>query len=350
MKASFTKRFVALAAALLSAAFAIGCPVYSDNNYGTIGCYYASDCPVGYLCSAGYCVVAPPINRRDAATDAVGPDAAADAPSSGDGAASVFCANPNDCKADETCSADGACHSGDCSTVACINQFQCAVVSSGTGVACVHADSQACGADHQCAKTARCVDGRCTALADLCTDRSQCPSGSACVDGKCIAACTTDSQCPSGSLCRLALGVCDAKAKACTITHDCGSGDMVCVDGGCVPRCGAVGSCSDGGASACVDNGCIASQMHLDACGADGSTTGCGAGQICVHHACYTSCAAPNATACAAVAATPLCKTVTVGTATFSICGTTTTLGSECDPTADKACAGGKTCIDGFCR
>src|SRR5262249_26576439 len=205
---------------------------------------------------------------------------------------------------------------------ACINQYQCAVVMG--GVACVRADSQGCGSDHQCAKTARCVDGRCTAPADLCTDRTQCPSGAACVEGKCVAICTTDSQCPSGFLCRQALGICDAKAKPCTVTSDCGGGDMVCVDGGCASRCGAVGSCSDGGASACVDNGCVASQKHLEACGADGSTAGCAAGQICVHHACYTSCAAPSASACAALPSTPLCKTVIVGTAMYPICGTTT--------------------------
>ena len=41
---------------------------------------------------------------------------------------------------------------------------------------------------------------------------------------------------------------------------------------------------------------------------------------------------------------------VTAGATTYAICGTTTTLGSECDPSADKFCAMGKTCIDGFCR
>jgi hypothetical protein len=348
MKASFTKRLLALAAAVLSAAFAAGCPMYSDNNYGTIGCYYATDCPVGYLCSGGNCVPGPTIGgRKDAGPDAPAPgDASTDTRPTPDASGVAYCANPNDCKADETCSADGTCHSGDCSKNACINQYQCAVVATG-GVACVHADSQACGADHQCAKTARCVDGRCTPLADLCTDRTQCPSG-ACVDGKCVANCTIDSQCPSGFLCRTALGICDAPGKACSITNDCGGPDTACVDGACVPRCGAVGSCADGGGT-CVDNGCVPSQKPRSACAADGSTAGCTAGQICVHHACYTSCAAPNGAACAALAATPLCKTVAVGATTYSICGTTTTLGSDCDLTQDKPCTGGKTCVDGFC-
>jgi hypothetical protein len=32
------------------------------------------------------------------------------------------------------------------------------------------------------------------------------------------------------------------------------------------------------------------------------------------------------------------------------VCGTTQTLGSECDPTASLACTSAKICIDGFCR
>ena len=70
-----------------------------------------------------------------------------------------------------------------------------------------------------------------------------------------------------------------------------------------------------------------------------------------MHHACYTSCQAPNAAACAALAATPVCKNVTVGTAIYAVCGSAQTLGSECDPTtADKGCAADKTCVDGFCK
>src|SRR5258708_2503897 len=164
--------------------------------------------------------------------------------------------------------------------------------------ACVHADSLACGADHQCAKSARCVDGRCTDLADLCTDKSQCAPSDECVDGKCVAACTTDSQCPKGYLCRVALGICDASAKPCTVTGDCASKDLVCVDGACVARCGVVGACSDGGASVCVDNGCVPSQKPHAMCQADGSTAGGAAGQLCVHHPCYTACPPPNAAAC----------------------------------------------------
>lgn len=364
--ASWMRRSAWLGLTVVCTAVLVGCPVYSDNSYGRGGCYYATDCPIGQRCMAnGYCVPGPSIDgggtRETSVLDAPVLDApvldeqavdgGTDVPSKVDGAAVVWCANPNDCALGETCSPAGICRSGDCSTNGCVNQFQCAMVTSGPSpLACVHADSQACGADHQCAKSARCVDGRCTSIADLCTDRAQCSPGSACVDGKCVVTCISDSQCPGGSLCRLALEICDAKAKTCSITSDCASQNLVCVDGGCVPRCGAVGTCADGGASACVDNGCISSQKLRSACQADGSTAGCSAGEICVHHACYTSCQAPNAAACAALSATPVCKNVIVGTTMYAVCGSAQTLGSECDPTADKGCAADKTCVDGFCK
>src|SRR6266516_6562307 len=97
MKASSAK-LIALAAGLLLAAFAVGCPVYSDNSYpAAVACLYATDCPLGYLCSNGYCVLGPSIGGggRDAGvTDAREPDARADALSNGDGATALYCANP----------------------------------------------------------------------------------------------------------------------------------------------------------------------------------------------------------------------------------------------------------------
>ena len=361
MHASLVKRFIALGAVLLSAILATGCPVYSDTApYGSAGCRFATDCPNGYRCTAsGYCVPAPPIGPtgRTDAGQSDGP--ASDAPvdvlpgdtfSGDDGTAVTFCGNPSDCFADETCGTDGTCHRGDCSTISCINQFQCAVsITTPSGLACVHADSRGCGSDRECARSSRCVDGRCIPLGELCTDRSQCAPGHACVEGKCIATCEMDSQCPTGFLCSTQVPVCNLQEAQCTGTLDCGRKDRVCVDGACVPRCGAAGVCGDGGAGICVDNGCVPSQKPRVTCQIDGSS--CGAGQICVHQSCYTSCQAPNAGACAALAATPLCKTVTVGTTSYAICGTTQTLGSECDPTADKPCSlAAQTCVDGFCR
>jgi hypothetical protein len=214
---------------------------------------------------------------------------------------------------------------------------------------CVHGDSRACGTDHQCVVSERCIDGLCTAMADLCTDQTQCPSGKLCDEGKCTTGCTSDPQCPAGYKCRLALGVCDVPAKACSLTSECASKDSVCVDGTCVPRCAASGACGNG-SGVCVDNGCVPGEKPTHQCTGVGTPAGCTAGQVCLHGHCYVSCEQPNQTACASQPSAPLCKTVKLGTASFSICGTTQTLGGECDPTANLPCPAPKTCIDGFCR
>ena len=63
--------------------FLAGCPVYPDNTYSQgPRCYYATDCPVGYRCTSGFCMLAPPLGGASAGTDAGGgggQDAAVDA-------------------------------------------------------------------------------------------------------------------------------------------------------------------------------------------------------------------------------------------------------------------------------
>lgn len=354
--------FAALGLALLASVSSLGCPVYSDQG----GCYGALDCPTGQQCApSGLCVAGLPYLSRDGGSvdtgatatedasvegstnDATAKDALAEATTAGEGASAAYCASPNDCAAAETCAADGTCHAGDCSGTPCINQFQCAVTTNGS--ACVHGDSRACGADHQCLTTERCVGGRCTALSDLCTDQTQCPSSKLCLEGKCTTACTADPQCSTGYKCRVALGVCNVPAKACSTTGDCASKDSVCVDGACVPRCAARGACGNA-SGVCVDNGCVEDTKPTHQCDGAGTPVGCAAGQVCLHGHCYVSCDSPNQTACASQASAPLCKTVKLGMASYSVCGTTQSLGSECDPTASLPCPAAKTCVDGFCR
>lgn len=377
MNAPLAKRTAAFFLVLVSGAAVAGCPVYSDYDNRYAYCYHDIECRIGEVCTwDGFCVpgkradvdggsadggaagshsdAVAPVDAARAADDAANPDEGgvdasvfegAVAPPMADGVTPIYCAGPNDCAAVQTCAADGTCHPGDCTSQACINQFQCTVTLNGP--ACVHGESRACAEDRQCATNDRCVDGRCTVPAFLCSDRSQCPAGKLCVAGKCMAGCTADPQCPTGFLCRTALGICDTAAKTCTRTSDCGGKETVCIDHACVPRCTQSGVCATG---TCVDNGCIPSQGFIDQCTGDGSPSGCQAGHVCLHHHCYLSCQSPAVTACDATPATPLCKTVTVMGNAYSICGTTQTLGSECDPTVPKACADAKVCIDGFCR
>ncbi|HMJ53174.1 MAG TPA: hypothetical protein VK540_13900 [Polyangiaceae bacterium] len=371
------KRSLGALGLLFFGALASGCPVYS-NNVLPAECIYATDCPTGYRCAAGgVCVLSPPHGgtgggggSSDAGTDGAGLDGArdagpgdasregstgdasreggADAPSSGDAGPVVFCGNPNDCTSAETCSTDGICHPGNCTANPCINQYQCEITPNGP--ACVRGDSQGCGADHQCFANERCIDGACIALTDLCSDRAQCGAGKACADGRCVATCTADGQCAPGFLCRTALGICGAKAEACLHTNDCGSRDQVCVDGACVPRCGVAGACGAGtGVGVCVDNGCVPSSKVIAECARQGTPTGCPAGGICLHRHCYVSCD-QDAGGCSAQSSAPICKTVAAAGASYAVCGTTDTLGSECDPSGGKACTDAKICIDGYCR
>jgi hypothetical protein len=364
------KRSLGALGLFLSAAFASGCPIYS-NNVLPAECIYATDCPTGYRCApGGYCVQGPPhgggsstdgggveggTDADAAGTDAItdGPadasrEASTDAPPSGDADGVVFCGTPNDCSGVETCGTDGVCRPSNCLTTPCINQFQCGITPSGP--ACVRGDPLRCGADRHCASTERCIDGTCAAVTQLCTDRSQCAAGKACADGRCVTTCTSDGQCAPGYLCRTALGVCGAKAKPCVQTNDCGGPGQVCVDGACVPRCTASGACGTGaGAGLCVDNGCVPSTKITSECDGQGTSMGCPSGSICLHRHCYVACA-QDAGGCNAQSSAPVCKMVTVAGATYAVCGTTETLGSECDLTAGKACADGKVCIDGTCR
>jgi hypothetical protein len=353
------------------AALGAGCPVYSDNVI-SVECYYATDCPTGYRCSYGACVQAPPhvgsvrdgggtssdasdaaSDRSDAASDASADGGIADSSSegstdapAGEAGLIVYCGNPSDCTSTETCSTDGTCHRGNCSMNACINQYQCSIEASGP--ACVRGDSKGCGADRHCLSTERCIDGTCTSVTELCTDRAQCGTGKRCADGRCVTACTADGQCPAGFLCRTALGVCGAKAKPCLQTSDCGSKDQVCVDGACVPRCAASGACG-GGSGVCVDNGCVPTTNVAPECDRQGTSTGCPAGGICLHHHCYMTCGADAGT-CNAQSSAPVCKTVTVAGASYSVCGASDTLGPDCDLSAGRPCTDGKSCIDGYCK
>jgi len=202
----------------------------------------------------------------------------------------------------------------------------------------------------------KCIDGQCTVQGQLCSDGSQCiAAGSACVDGVCEAQCSATSSCPTGFQCDLTRGVCNVDPAPCSGsgTSTC-LGGTTCVETFCVPPCTNTdaGPACPGG-QVCVNGGCLPNQQASFDCANDGQSgqlaTTCADGQICVHHDCYAACGSDGASPCSVSAPASTCKNVTIETGTYSVCGTATTLGSDCDPSQGNYCSGGKVCVDGYC-
>jgi len=364
----------------------------------------AWSCATNADCADGYDCVYP---------DGASPESGTCLPQNGEGGGEAggtsACSKPSDCASGLTCGQDGACHTGDCGgSVGCPSGYVCRL--AGGQAACVAttgapADAGAaqdaappeneegglatgsdaaqpppagsdasssppadaapvstadasrgapCNADSACAGAgARCVDGFCTARAGLCSDTTQCTvRGEACVDGLCEPHCNAASPCPTGYSCDLTRGVCNVNPGACTTTANC-LGGTVCVEQHCVPPCSADDAgtaCADG--QVCVNGGCIPDQAATFGCTNDGENGQlanlCGPTSICLHHDCYTACGGETGACTDPSAAT--CKSVTIETGTYEVCGLATNLGSECDPAQGKACTEGLVCVDGYCK
>jgi hypothetical protein len=335
----------------------------ADGTCHTGDCSF-SGCVSGYKCTLdaqNLFVCVPSSTGKGGSAGAGGslPDGGAGAagePDGGGGTAGadasvpVYCGNPKDCPTGQTCTPEGVCETGSCTSLGCVNGYVCA----DDGTACVPTNPAACMLDGDCGFMGtgyKCVNGTCTAPDKLCTDKTQCPGLANCVDGKCVASCSADAgaSCATGYVCDAVLGVCTPPASGCSVTSDCDSATLVCVAGACVPECGAGGTCPTG--QVCVANGCIPDQQPKFDCTVDGTQDVCAASSICLHHHCYISCEGANANVCDFnPPELSLCKTVTTSSGEHNICGSNSNLGSECDPTLGPACADGKFCIDGFCK
>jgi hypothetical protein len=342
MKRTFTIAWFGLSAAAL-----FGCPVFSGGGGGSVAtptcgaanyscCYTSWDCLPGQACEGNVCVEAP-----------------------GDAS-----------------STDG----GDCTVNGCPGENQACTFVDG-GVACVAtadggppdgaiesgvdggpaADSPAdapvftgCSSNADCGDAGSgvlCLDGQCVTPANQCTDTTQCPNSEECVQGGCVPTCSSTMPCPTGYSCTTN-GVCTGNPDPCG-SADGGAaclGDTTCVDQHCVTPCGT-GDASCAAGLVCVDGGCIPDQKPVFVCQTDGEQGSCDTGSICLHHSCYVACDPDASTSCATDTGFPICKPVTTSSGVYSVCGSTTNLGSQCDPTRNIACSTSTdVCIDGYCR
>lgn len=378
----------------LLATVVAGCPIYDDDQNssfcergcGTTGtpgsCTSPSDCALNetcgndrqchpgdctsWGCSAGFecvknadqTVSCEPVTSSTTSAGGAGgggTGGSASTTTGTGGAPPVYCGNPKDCAAGETCAPDGTCKPGDCAANGCIFGFACS--ANGT---CQPSNPASCGADADCAGLGAgyaCVSGICTPPPDQCFDQTQCAAGDKCVTGKCTPACTTNTDCgTSGYTCNTTLGICVNPAKPCKITNDCGGPSSVCVAGACVPRSSSGGTCPPG--DSWVQNGCIPNQAAQFTCKTDGEVgvanppAGvCLAGSICLHHSCYITCdATQSPNACTNQPTINKCKSVTTTSGDHSVCGSSSTLGGQCGADSGKACSSGQICVDGFCK
>lgn len=390
MKRFFLMGFVFVTAGILS-----GCPIYDNHGDGDChmgncdpdppgpvpGCTSSADCGINETCGSddqchvGSCTIwgcsggLECVVNNDQTADCKPPGGNSTSSSggssssggmggagsggggtggSGTGGAApgpVYCGNPGDCAAGETCTPNGTCQAGDCSMLGCIFGYFC-----DQNLTCQPSNPAACGQDEDCGGFGAgylCISGVCTAAVDQCSDQTQCLSGQKCADGKCVTSCVVNAECPAGYLCDTNIGLCLNAATPCVVTNDCGSADSVCVDGACVPR--SSGATCDPG-RVWVENGCVPDQAAVFFCNAEGQQDNCQAGSICLHHNCYLSCEMPNDNACNNLPVFNVCKPVATGTGTYKVCGSNQNLGMDCDPTLGKACSmPGQVCLDGFC-
>jgi len=324
------KPFFALLSVGASAVFLGGCPVFPDNDnlpdgWSSTTCSTSSECPSGYSCySDGYC-------RADSNT--------------GD------CTRTG-CDVGFTCLLQGG-------SAICVDS---STIGSDGGTSTTDAGGDSskgvCHRDAECSSVSgsKCLNGTCVAPSSQCSDFTQCVAGSQCVEGVCTPTCNETKPCPTGYGCD-GNGVCTLNPTPCAEAGNECTGGKTCVEERCVDPCA---STADGGAACagdlvCEEGGCAINETPSFVCDVEGEVgTGnpksCAVGSVCIHHNCYIACDQDAGDACKTSDAFNVCKQVTSASVNYSVCGSATNLGSECDPTAGKACLQPKVCIDGFCK
>ncbi len=312
----------AFVAAALAVAPLAGCPIYDSSEIPVDPAYRCNDVdcgPNGYCDAYGYCA------------------------STNGSCAGIYCGSGQECRIENgtarcTSSTDGG--RPDSGKDGSTDTGPDAKPDSGFS-GC--RSNSACVGDG-----AKCLNGSCTAPADQCSDATQCAAGSACVEGVCTPTCSANKACPTGYACDLDKGVCTNNPTVCGPTGATCSGGTTCAAEHCVTPCNADKTCA--GDLVCVDGGCIPDQRPQFVCLVEGVRDTCAQGSLCLRHSCYIACDPQVADSCKAADVFNQCKPVTASGKNYNVCGSSTNLGAECDASAGKSCNAGKVCIDGFCR
>jgi hypothetical protein len=325
------KRFVTFALFGLANIALFGCPIYGDSGDYKVcnasGCYRCPDSDYSSRCVPWGC------------------------------GSNLDCPSGTSCRSGQCVTST----TGDCTQTGCQTGYVCKLLNGtpqcvadslpdGGGIDAAKDGGLApeCMSDTTCVMSkgqgAKCLNGTCVAPQDQCVDGTQCQNGYQCVEGVCTPGCGANMPCPTGYSCDTQKGVCTGNPNPCTMDSQCGGN--VCVEGHCVPPCG--NGCGLG--FVCVGGGCIPDQKPQFVCNKEGVQDVCKMGSICLRHNCYIACDLDASMSCQNADQFKVCKSVTTQSGTYSVCGSNTNLGSECDVTINKNCTNNGICIDGYCR
>ena len=355
MKHVFSFVLLGLGAAALG-----GCPIYSDddrsnrvcvgsdcyscpdpyisNNCYGFSCYGDTDCPSGYSCAS---------NHRCKLTDGVPPSPTG-----------TSCTKPSDCPSGSSCGADNKCHTGDCSTSGCPSTFVCKLARTAPRPA--RRSSATPAARRPAARTtatarplagSKCLSGTCVRTPPISarTPRSARPARSASQGAVHALLQHQPSPAPPGTPATTRRASARATRPRAPARAQCNGGN-VCVQEHCVAPCGAGATCPSG--LVCIDGGCTPDEQPVFTCATDGVAGQVPGGQPLpppqLLHLVRQQTAVPDS--CKSADQFNVCKSVTTSSGPHSVCGSTTNLGTDCDPTQAKNCASPLVCIDGFCR
>jgi hypothetical protein len=289
------------------------------------------------------------------------------------------CAAPSTCAPGYTCGADGYCDIGSCEVTGCVSGYACElenatlqcvqpVTVNVPDAGAIDSGSVACQSSSDCSANvsgALCLDGQCVAPANQCFDSSQCSGSDECVAGACTPTCSGGASCPTGYSCTnldAGAAVCTGNPTPCEANPGVCASGTVCSQNHCVAPCGAGGTCAVG--SECIQGGCVPSQLAAFVCENDGVQDACASGSICLHHQCYIACnpdggagggdsgaeAGGGGTGCPNDNDLNVCKLVSESGTGYYVCGSSSSFGTECNPTTGLACANpSAVCIDGYC-